>query len=240
MEYHPNSQNPRTPTTLSRVEPANSPAHQARRCNAGRRTPRFIIARSAVGRCSSDLTDTAVVGEVTRQVLDISQPRLIVTDHVAEQRKCRCGHVTTGVFPPQATATVCWGPRVKAVAVYLMIRQHIPLERAHEAMDVLFGAPVSEGSWRSGRSMPHVASHRSPTSCLSCSNRLRWVCADETPIRVATGTGYVHTISTETLTLLAHHTTRGLQAILGHFRNPDNAYAFCTIRSYIQTGRKQA
>ena len=164
--------------------------------------------------CSADLADAPVVGEQCRQVLDIPEPSLIVTDHVVEQRRCRCGQVTTGTFPPEATAVVCWGPRVKAVAVYLMIRQHIPLERAHEALDVLFGAPVSEGSLAG---WPLDAAERlAPFTqeLFVLLNQVGVICADETPIRVGTGSGYVHTVSTDTLTLLAHHTRRGLEAVL--------------------------
>ena len=40
------------------------------------------------------------------------------------------------------------------------------------------------------------------------------LCADETPIRSSGGGSYVHTISTDTLTLLAHHARRGIDAIL--------------------------
>ena len=105
----------------------------------------MIHPRPRCAECASDLADAVVVGAATRQVVDIPEPRLVVTDHVAEKRRCDCGHITTGSFPPEATGPTCWGSRVKAVAVYLGIRPHIPLERAHEAMDALFGAPVSEG-----------------------------------------------------------------------------------------------
>jgi transposase len=164
-------------------------------------------------RCTADLSDAVVVGEVTRQVLDVPEPRLIATDHVAEKRRCGCGHTTTAGFPPEATAPVCWGPRTKAVAVYLMIRQHIPLERAQEAMAVLFAAPVSQGSlaaWpleTAERLSPFTAALRALLAVSAA------ICADETPIRVGTSTGYVHTASTESLTFLAYHACRGIDAI---------------------------
>jgi transposase len=181
-----------------------------------RRAPDTTVTHSPAccRQCAADLADAVVVGTLCRQVLDIPEPSLVVTDHVIEKRRCRCGHVTAGVFPAEATAAVCWGPRVKAVAVYLMIRQHIPLERAHEALEVLFAAPVSQGSLAA---WPIDAAQRLQpftTELFVLLKQCAVVCADETPIRVGTATGYVHTISTDTLTMLAHHTQRGLEAIV--------------------------
>jgi hypothetical protein len=51
-----------------------------------------------------------VVGEVRRQVLDIPKVQVTVIDHIAERRRCVCGHETLGEFPPAAKAPVCWGP----------------------------------------------------------------------------------------------------------------------------------
>jgi len=188
-----------------------------------RRDPDVTITHtpSSCGRCSADLALAPVIGAACRQVVDIPEPRLIVTDHVAEKRRCRCGHVTTGVFPPEATGPTCWGPRVKAVAVYLLIRQHIPLERAHEAMDALFAAPVSEGTLSAWTL--DAAERLAPfmTELKALLNTAPVVCADETPIRCGTDKSYVHTVSTDTLTLLVHHASRGIEAIIAAGVLPD-------------------
>jgi transposase len=181
-----------------------------------RRHPDITIVHRPVacGNCAADLTDATVIGSACRQVVDIPQPRLVVTDHVAEKRRCSCGHVAAGVFPPEATGPTCWGPRVKAAAVYLLIRQHIPFERAHEAMDALFAAPVSEGTlcaWTLDAA-ERLAPFLDELKALLLASPV--VCADETPIRVGTGKSYVHTVSTDTLTLLVHHAGRGIEAII--------------------------
>jgi transposase len=180
-----------------------------------RREPEITVTHTPVccTHCAADLTEAPVVGSATRQVVDIPEPRLVVTDHVAEKRRCSCGHITTAPFPAEATGPTCWGPRVKAVAVYLLIRQHIPLERAQEAMDALFAAPVSEGTlsnWTldaAERLAPFI------TELKILLRAAPVVCADETPVRCGTGSSFVHTVSTDTLTLLAHHASRGIEAI---------------------------
>src|SRR5205085_8198276 len=70
----------------------------------------------------------------------------IVSDQVDEKRKYRCGTITAGEFPAAAKAPVMWGPEVRALAVYLMVRQHLPIARTAELLEDVLGAPVS-GGW---------------------------------------------------------------------------------------------
>ncbi len=181
-----------------------------------RRHPDVTLTHSpeSCSNCSADLADAVVVGAATRQVVDIPEPQLIVTDHVAEKRRCECGHVTAGSFPVEATGPTCWGPRVKAAAIYLLVRQHVPLERAAEAMDALFAAPVSEGTL--SRWTLDAAERLAPfiNELKALLDTAPVVCADETPIRCGTDGAYVHTVSTDTLTLLVSHARRGIEAII--------------------------
>jgi len=193
-------------STLMRREPDATVVHSPERCRD----------------CGGGLDDAPVVGSATRQVLDIPEPRLVVTDHVAERRRCGCGVTTTALFPPEATAAVCWGPRVKANSAYLLGRQHLPLERCAEAMADLFAAPIGQGSLAgvlpdaAGRLSGFVERIASLIGgCAVCH-------ADETSIRVGTKLGWVHTVSTAGLTLLAYHDRRGIEAVcdiavLNHF-----------------------
>jgi transposase len=164
--------------------------------------------------CGGSLAGAPVVGRATRQVLEVPEPRLEATDHVAERRRCACGHETAAPFPPEATGPVCWGPRAKAVGAYLLGRQHLPLERAAEAMDVLFAAPMGEGTLAG--LLPDAAARLG--GFMSRLRDLIVGCpvayADETSVRVGTDLGWVHTVSTPGLTLLAYHRRRGIHAIV--------------------------
>ena len=95
--------------------------------------------------CGGDLSDAPVVGEQARQVFDLPPIELVAIEHRAQQRTCGCGTVTTAAFPPEAKAPTCYGPGVAALGAYLLARQHLPVERAAEAMADCFGAPVSTG-----------------------------------------------------------------------------------------------
>lgn len=172
---------------------------------------------STCGGCGASLATAPVVGRATRQVLEIPEPHLDAIDHVAERRRCTCGCETVAVFPPEATGPVCWGPRAKAAASYLLARQHLPLERGAEAMAVLFDAPMGEGTL-AGLLPAAAARLDAPGGFM---DRLRSVLggcpfahADETSVRVGTTLGWVHTLSTPGLTFLAHHRKRGIDAMV--------------------------
>src|SRR5215207_4943 len=100
-------------------------------------------------RCGAGLAGGELAGVSTRQVFDLPARRREVTEHRAERRRCGCGCETTALFPPDAVAPACWGPRVRAYALYLIVRQHIPIERTAEILADLLGAPVSTG-WLAG------------------------------------------------------------------------------------------
>jgi transposase len=104
-----------------------------------------VHAPPCCGSCGGDLGAAAVTAVEKRQVFDLPEPRLESTEHQAETRLCRCGTTTKADFPPEARAYACYGSRVRANALYLMSRQHVPFERATEAMRDLFGVDVSTG-----------------------------------------------------------------------------------------------
>lgn len=97
------------------------------------------------GGCGEDLTLAPVMGVEARQVFDLPEVRLHVREHRAERRRCVCGHLTAGVFPAAARAAACYGPGVRGLASYLMVGQHLPVERAARVLGDALGAGVSVG-----------------------------------------------------------------------------------------------
>jgi transposase len=181
-----------------------------------RREPDRIVvhAPQSCSGCGASLSGAPVVGEATRQVLEIPAPHLAVIDHVAQRRRCTCGCETRAEFPPEATGPVCWGPRAKAVGAYLIGRQHLPLERAGETMSVLFDAPIGEGTLAG--LLPEAAGGlggflgRVTTLLKGCPV----VHADETSVRIKVALGWVHTVASPDYTYLALHEKRGIDAIV--------------------------
>jgi transposase len=148
-----------------------------------------------------------------RQVIDLPAIAAVVTDHVMVRRRCGCGTESSGEWPAEAKAPVCWGPEVRSFAVYLLVRQHLPVERCAELLADLLDAPVSTG-WLIGV-QAQAATNLAPFMA-ELKARLG-VCpvvhADETGTRVRTTKHWMHTLTTNLLTLVAVHPKRGAEAI---------------------------
>lgn len=173
--------------TLSQVaDPDEVIVHRPDRCRA----------------CARSLVDSDVVGTTSRQVFDVPDPTVVVTEHRAERRRCTCGCVTTAAFPSDATAPACYGPSIKAHALYLMCAQHLPRERCAQALADLFGVTVSTGTldnWMREAAAALVGFLLAVTAQLRVAPVVH---ADETSVRSAKTALWVHVTCTAVLTLL--------------------------------------
>jgi transposase len=97
--------------------------------------------------CHYDLREVAACYVERRQVHDVPSPRRLVQEYRADQKQCPvCQHITAALFPSQIAAPIQYGPRIGAVAVYLVQQQLLPLARAAEVMEDLLGVQMSEGT----------------------------------------------------------------------------------------------
>jgi transposase len=98
------------------------------------------------GGCGAELAGAVVVGVEARQVFDLPPLRLLVREHRAQRRQCACGTTTPAAFPVQARAAACYGPGVRALCCYLLVHQHLPVDRAAQLLADVLGAPLSTGT----------------------------------------------------------------------------------------------
>lgn len=166
------------------------------------------------GSCGLSLEAAPLVQSERRQVADLPPMRLVWTEHVSRRRRCSCGHVTAAAFPEGVSAPAQYGPGLRAAAVYLCSYQHIPYERARQALRDLVGADVSAG-WivssveRIGGAV--AGSVERIAELLAGGEQLH---VDETGCRVAGRLHWTHVASTDRLTHLTVHERRGKAAML--------------------------
>lgn len=175
--------------------------------------PDFIVRHEARAcrHCHAGLTRAMAMGMEKRQVFDLPEPHLEVTEHQASIYRCRhCRRQTKATFPEGVISPTQYGPRVKATAVYLNVQQLIPEERVAQAMNDLFGAgllcPASLVAWgerMAGRLAP-VADH---IAALVARAPVRHL--DETGFRIGGKGQWLHTASTEALTSYRMSAKRG-------------------------------
>ena len=98
--------------------------------------------------CGLDLADAADLGvESSYQQEDIPEPQPALRyQHNLHKARCACGREHVARRPdgiPDAKLSV--GPRLSAMAVYLTVFQHVPVERARQLIADLAGGTVSAG-----------------------------------------------------------------------------------------------
>jgi transposase len=99
-------------------------------------------------QCQSPLRSEApVVARERRQVQDLPAVRLHTTEYQALHIRCpECQHVSVGVFAPVASSRAQDGPRLRALAVYLLEQQLVPSARVRALLADLYGARISSGA----------------------------------------------------------------------------------------------
>jgi transposase len=163
--------------------------------------------------CGADLAGVPVERTEVRQVTDIPTPVPVTTEHRAESKRCACGTVTKAPFPNEARGHASYGPRVRATALYLLSRQHLPFERTKEAMADLLGVRVSTGFLDSVYAEGADGLAGFITAVLAQLRDADVVYMDETSDRLGKGTVWFHVACTELLTLLHADITRGPDGI---------------------------
>jgi transposase/uncharacterized coiled-coil protein SlyX len=168
---------------------------------------------AACAGCGSDLSGAAPAGWGRRQVHDIPPVSVTVTEHRLHRRQCPCGTTTTAAAPDGVDGTAVYGPGLRALAVYLLVYQHIPVARTAELIADLTGANVSTG-WvcstltRAAVVLVDVEAMTKTLITLATIGHF-----DETSLNVNGSKWWLHVASTDTLTAFHLHASRGRVAV---------------------------
>jgi transposase len=175
-------------------------------------------------QCQTPLEDAAVVLRERRQVHDLPPGvRLQITEHQALHVRCpHCAHVSVGAFPAEAPSRAQYGAQARALAVYLVEQQHLPLGRVQQLLGDVLGMRLGRGtlvSWIGQAARILQPIEQQIKVALSQAPVLHH---DETGVRRASQLAWAHVTSTSRLTHYAIHARRGREAtdaigILPHF-----------------------
>ena len=177
--------------------------------------------------CGHAWETVAVQGQVARQVHDLPELRLQVTEYRAEVKVCPgCRHRQHAPFPDHVLSQVQYGPRVHGLAVYLNAAHFVPLERTTEILEALCGARPSDGTIALNLSLAAARLEGFETQLKAALLQQPVLHADETgsflartdpqqgPGRKVNGKlQWMHVVSCAQLTLYGHHPSRGFAAL---------------------------
>jgi transposase len=163
--------------------------------------------------CGLSLTEVNVVGFEKHQVFDLPPLNLIVTEHLAEQKRCPCGCITTAAFPAEAAAPVQYGPWVQTLVVYLSVYQFLPYGRLKEFFSELFGVSLSPATMKRILTVATAKTASTVEAIKSSIIKSALAHFDETGMRVEKTLHWLHSHSTRLLTYFAVSCYRGAKAM---------------------------
>jgi transposase len=175
-----------------------------------------------------------------RQVLDLPPVRLQVREHRAAHTTCpACGRLAVAAFPAEVPSRIQYGPRLRALVVYLVEQQLVPYARVRDLLADLVGHSLWVGTLVSMVQQCAQALAPVEDALKAAAQAAPVLHHDETGVRVAGRLQWVHVSSTSTLTHFGVHAKRGNEAtdaigILPRFRGVSVHDGWKPYRTYTQ------
>lgn len=164
--------------------------------------------------CGYCLDETPVDHVECRQVFEVPEKLLRVTEHRMVCKKCpRCGRVIRAGAPPETSGPVQYGRRFRALLVYLRDYQLLPYKRLTELCRDLLGVGVCPRTVETAGMQIYSALAPFEEAVRAQLLDEPVLHADETGMRVDGGLQWFHSLSAPDLTLYQAHPKRGGEAI---------------------------
>lgn len=149
-----------------------------------------------------------------RQVFDLPQPKLRITEYQIYKAKCPvCGKTNRGAAPEGVKAPVQYGNGVKSFIVILNVHYKIPYKKVRQLFNDLFGYPINESTIISASEKCFTELEPTEEVIRSIISSGKVTHADETGLRIEGRLQWLHTASSNLFTYLFVHKKRGKEAI---------------------------
>lgn len=111
--------------------------------------PKFVIdiPNSTCAHCESSLENITSDEIKSRQVFDIPEIKINVTEYRIHSKTCpHCAKKSVSKFPENVTHQAQYGENIKAVITNLNVYQALPYKRIKELLSQIFNLNLSEGT----------------------------------------------------------------------------------------------
>jgi transposase len=168
--------------------------------------------------CQQELPSDAPSWVERRQVQELPPLRVHVTEHQILHVRCpSCGATTEAPAPAGVSAPQQYGPRVRALAAYLVQQQFVPYARVRECLADVFGAALSVGTLVNLVRLGAERLRGVEEEIKAALRQAPVLYHDETGLRVVGADGarlqWTHVTCTQELTHYARHPARGVAAL---------------------------
>ncbi len=205
---------PRSLRRKSGKKPGGQLGHRGETLQLVAEPDELVEHRPAVcAACQTPLDDAPVVLRERRQVHELPRLRLVVREHQALHVRCpHCQQVTRGSFTAVAPSRAQYGPRLRALVVYLVEQQLVPYGRVRELLADLLGVQLSLGTLVQWVQQGAATLEPVEAAIKAALQQAPVLHSDETGVRRAGILAWAHVASTARLTYYAIHAKRGTEA----------------------------
>jgi transposase len=196
-------------------KPGGQPGHPGRTLEPVN-NPDYIMSHSPTmcNGCGNSLNEVRGASVERRQVFELPEPKVEVTEHRIEAKMCPCcGEISKGIFPENITAPAQYGERVQALAVYFAHQHFLPFDRLSQMFEDIFGIAISPATCANvdRKLFAQLESFEANLKThLIASKVLHF---DETGMRCNKKLHWIHVASSNMATFYGIHTKRGKEAI---------------------------
>jgi transposase len=169
---------------------------------------------SSCPHCQTSVQDSPTRTYSRRQVFEMPEPRIVVTEHRREVVNCPCcGKESGGTFPVGIDHPVQYGPHLLGFATYLHSVHLLPFARCAQILQDITMAPFSVGSLSQALATAFTQLEPFDAQLEETLAQVGYKYADETGSRIAGKLQWIHVRCTKTLCRLFRHNNRGSVAV---------------------------
>jgi transposase len=174
----------------------------------------IVICQPDKCSCGQELLQQPITIVARRQVFDLPDPRLEITEYQIVQVVCPvCGQLHKGQFPSNITAQAQYGTGVKALVTLLNTEYKLPFEKIQTLFQDLYGYAINEGTISSANAICYDKLANTEALIQEKIISSRVINSDESGIRCNGKLHWLHVASTPFFTYLFVHSKRGKEAI---------------------------
>ena len=196
-------------------KPGAQPGHTGRGLSQVE-NPNVILTHSPklcheCGACLRDVNGRCIE---KRQVVDIPQPKVEITEHRVEEKKCACcGALNRAVFPDAIKGPVQYGDRTQALIAYFAHQHFIPVDRVCQIFEDIFHLDISPGTCSNVDEKLYQRLESFESSLKTYLLSAKVLHFDETGMRCEKKLHWVHVASSQMATFYIMHPRRGREAM---------------------------
>jgi len=165
--------------------------------------------------CGTSLVQVEKKCETVRQVFDLPDPTLEVTEYQQQSCICpHCGKVNIGEFPEGISPNAQYGSKVRALVTLLSINYKMPFNKIKTLFADIYGYALNESTQVNTLNKCYHLLGPAETQIKDQLLAAQVNHFDETGLRVAGKLHWLHNCSNNLYTYLFVHTNRGKKALL--------------------------